>query len=74
MPNSVTGILRTLGWRGVWLGLGTRCVMVGSLSAVMFLVYDTVKVMCGLPTSSGISKDEPSKGSVLVPTTDAPLE
>jgi solute carrier family 25 phosphate transporter 3 len=74
MPNSVTGILRTLGWRGVWLGLGTRCVMVGSLSAVMFLVYDTVKVMCGLPTSSGISKDKPSKESVLVPTTDAPLE
>eukprot|EP00029_Vermamoeba_vermiformis_P004098 TRINITY_DN14630_c0_g1_i1.p1 TRINITY_DN14630_c0_g1~~TRINITY_DN14630_c0_g1_i1.p1 ORF type:complete len:335 (-),score=33.06 TRINITY_DN14630_c0_g1_i1:46-1050(-) len=74
MPNSVGGILRTLGWKGVWLGLGTRCMMVGSLSAVMFLVYDSVKVFCGLPTSSGLNKTEAGKEPILVPTTDVPLE
>jgi solute carrier family 25 phosphate transporter 3 len=35
----------------VWTGLGTRCVMVATLSAGMFLIYDTVKLACGLPTS-----------------------
>jgi len=74
MPNSVGGILRTLGWRGVWLGLGTRCVMVGSLSAVMFLIYDSVKVLCGLPTSSGLSNAKSAVKPVLVPTADVPLE
>lgn len=49
-----------LGWRGMWLGLGARCIMVGALSCGMFLIYDSVKLMVGLPTTSGLNakKDE----------------
>lgn len=31
----------------------------GLLSAGIFLVYDSTKIMLGLPTTSGISKDKP---------------
>jgi solute carrier family 25 phosphate transporter 3 len=47
-------IVGELGFMGLWKGLGTRCFMVGALSAGMFLVYDSVKVAVGLPTSSGV--------------------
>ncbi|KAL6080173.1 mitochondrial phosphate carrier protein [Balamuthia mandrillaris] len=65
--------MQELGFRGLWLGLGTRCFMVGLLSAGMFLIYDSVKVMCGLPTTSGISdggkhhkqKEEEERGFAL---------
>jgi len=49
-------IISELGFKGLWKGLGTRCFMVGLLSAGMFLIYDSVKVVCGLPTSSGVGK------------------
>jgi len=51
-------IVSELGFMGLWKGLGTRCFMVGALSAGMFLIYDGVKVMCGLPTSSGVGKKD----------------
>lgn len=54
--QSVKLIVNQLGFMGLWKGLGTRCFMVGALSAGMFLIYDSVKVMCGLPTSSGVGK------------------
>jgi len=49
-------IVGELGFMGLWKGLSTRCFMVGVLSAGMFLIYDSVKVICGLPTSSGVGK------------------
>jgi len=45
-------IASELGFRGLWLGAGTRCVFTGALSAIMFLIYDSVKLAAGLPTSS----------------------
>lgn len=48
---SVVECVKQLGFRGVWAGLGTRCAMVSLLSAGMFLIYDSVKLACGLPTS-----------------------
>jgi len=56
--GQVVQIVKELGFRGVWLGIGARCFMVGVLSAGMFLIYDSVKVMCGLPTSSGLEHKE----------------
>jgi len=56
---TVASIYQEIGFRGLWLGLGTRCLMVGLLSAKMFLIYDSLKVLCGLPTTSGLeSKDK----------------
>mmetsp|Transcript_6363 Transcript_6363/g.8850 ORF Transcript_6363/g.8850 Transcript_6363/m.8850 type:complete len:326 (+) Transcript_6363:205-1182(+) len=54
--QATKNIVGELGFKGLWKGLGTRCFMVGLLSAGMFLIYDSVKVMCGLPTSSGVGK------------------
>jgi solute carrier family 25 phosphate transporter 3 len=48
-------ILKETGFRGIWAGIGTRIFMVGTLSASMFLIYDSVKVLVGLPTTGGIS-------------------
>lgn len=47
-------IVKDLGFRGIWAGIGTRIFMVGTLSASMFFIYDSVKVLVGLPTTSGI--------------------
>jgi len=49
---TVSAIVKELGFRGLWLGVGTRCVFTGALSAIMFLIYDSVKLAAGLPTSS----------------------
>jgi len=51
--NSLSTVVRELGWKGLWLGVGPRCLMVSTLSAGMFLIYDSVKVLCGLPPSGG---------------------
>ena len=56
VPGEGTGavigrILRDLGFTGVWRGLGARIVMVGTLTALQWFIYDTYKVYCGLPTS-----------------------
>ena len=36
--NPVRDAVKELGFKGLWRGLGTRCAMVGTLSAGMFLV------------------------------------
>jgi D-alanyl-lipoteichoic acid acyltransferase DltB (MBOAT superfamily) len=50
-----------LGFKGLWIGVGPRCVMVGTLSAVMFLIYDSVKVISGLSTSTGLQNETSPK-------------
>jgi len=53
-PPSVSSIVSELGFMGLWKGIGLRCVMVGTISAGMFLILDGVKVMTGLPTTQGV--------------------
>jgi len=55
-PPSVTSIIRELGFMGLWKGIGIRCVMVGTISGGMFLIYDSVKVLTGLPTTQNIGQ------------------
>ncbi|KAF7727881.1 Cu/Pi carrier [Apophysomyces ossiformis] len=47
----VIDITKELGWKGVWRGLGTRIAMIGTLTALQWLFYDTFKVNVGLPTT-----------------------
>ena len=51
-------LLKDLGFTGIWRGLDTRVVMIGTLTALQWLIYDYVKVYAGLPTtgSSGGEK------------------
>ena len=52
-PDAVTlrSVVRELGWKGLWLGTGTRIVLTSLLSAGMFLVLDATKLAVGLSAS-----------------------
>jgi len=54
----VSQILKELGPRGVWNGFGLRVVMVGTLTGLQWLIYDTFKVYIGLPTTGGASNEK----------------
>jgi len=42
-------ILKELGPKGVWKGLGARIIMIGTLTALQWFIYDGVKVALNLP-------------------------
>ncbi|KAI8048932.1 mitochondrial carrier domain-containing protein [Gilbertella persicaria] len=44
-------VVKKLGFRGLWTGLGPRIVMIGTLTGLQWLIYDTFKVSVGLPTT-----------------------
>ncbi|KAI9244491.1 mitochondrial inorganic phosphate transporter, partial [Phascolomyces articulosus] len=44
-------IAKELGWQGVWRGLGPRIIMIGTLTALQWLIYDTFRVYVGLQTT-----------------------
>ncbi|KAJ1987948.1 Cu/Pi carrier [Dimargaris cristalligena] len=49
-------IMKDLGMAGIWRGLGARIVMIGTLTALQWLIYDVVKVQFGLPTTGSTEK------------------
>ncbi|ORY73260.1 mitochondrial carrier domain-containing protein [Leucosporidium creatinivorum] len=48
---TVGSIYGQIGFAGLWGGLGTRIVMIGTLTALQWLIYDSFKVAMGLPTT-----------------------
>ena len=54
--GAIGGILKEVGFRGIWTGLGARIVMIGTLTALQWFIYDTFKVYVGLPTSGAAQK------------------
>lgn len=42
-------IVKDTGFAGLWKGLGPRIIMIGTLTALQWFIYDTVKVVLGLP-------------------------
>merc|ERR1719232_2548865 len=40
---------RELGMKGLWKGLGPRIIMIGTLTALQWFIYDSVKVAFRLP-------------------------
>lgn len=42
-------VLRKLGFGGVWKGLFARIIMIGTLMALQWFIYDSVKVYFKLP-------------------------
>ncbi|KAI9592146.1 mitochondrial carrier domain-containing protein [Syncephalis fuscata] len=44
-------IMRDLGFSGIWRGLDARIVMIGTLTALQWGIYDSYKVYAGLPTT-----------------------
>jgi len=41
--------VKTLGFKGLWAGLGPRIIMIGTLTALQWFIYDAVKVQLRLP-------------------------
>merc|ERR1712121_137992 len=42
-------VARELGMKGLWAGLGPRIIMIGTLTALQWFIYDSVKVAFRLP-------------------------
>merc|ERR1712093_740497 len=55
---SVGSIYSEIGFGGLWAGLGTRIFMIGTITALQWLIYDSFKVYMGLPTTGAA---EPKK-------------
>jgi solute carrier family 25 phosphate transporter 3 len=51
--DAVKEIYSQIGFSGLWRGLGTRIIMVGTLTGLQWWIYDTFKSMAGLATSGG---------------------
>merc|ERR1712018_1084510 len=42
-------VVKDLGFKGLWKGLGARIIMIGTLTALQWFIYDSVKVALRLP-------------------------
>merc|ERR1711899_696983 len=42
-------VVKDLGWAGCWKGLGARIIMIGTLTALQWFIYDSVKVALRIP-------------------------
>lgn len=59
-------LLRELGFRGVWRGLGARIVMIGTLTALQWFIYDSYKVYTGLPTTGSAEPKKKEEEAVVM--------
>ena len=51
--SNVSAIYKDIGFSGLWRGLGTRIIMIGTLTGLQWWIYDTFKTLTGLQTSGG---------------------
>jgi len=51
--KAMSRIYGNIGFKGLWNGLPVRIVMIGTLTAFQWLIYDSFKVALGLPTTGG---------------------
>mmetsp|Transcript_6040 Transcript_6040/g.22846 ORF Transcript_6040/g.22846 Transcript_6040/m.22846 type:complete len:298 (-) Transcript_6040:280-1173(-) len=45
--GTFTSVARSLGWRGMWQGLGPRIVMIGAIAGGQWAIYDSFKTTVG---------------------------
>jgi solute carrier family 25 phosphate transporter 3 len=56
--KTIGQIVKELGFKGCWSGLGPRILMVGTLTGLQWFIYDSFKVATGLPTTGTVKKVE----------------
>lgn len=49
----VSKIYAEIGFKGLWNGLSTRIIMIGTLTGLQWWIYDSFKTMVGLQTTGG---------------------
>lgn len=54
-------IYKEIGFGGLWNGLPVRIVMIGTLTGLQWMIYDSFKIFMGLPTTGGGAKAEEEK-------------
>jgi solute carrier family 25 (mitochondrial phosphate transporter), member 3 len=54
-------IYKDIGFGGLWNGLPVRIVMIGTLTGLQWLLYDSFKLFVGLPTTGGGKGPEDEK-------------
>lgn len=47
--SSAIDVAKKMGFMGMWKGLGPRIIMIGTLTAAQWFIYDFVKVTLGIP-------------------------
>ncbi|KAL4765559.1 putative mitochondrial phosphate carrier protein [Aspergillus foveolatus] len=52
--GAATGrIYKEIGFMGLWNGLPVRIIMIGTLTGLQWMIYDSFKIFMGLPTTGG---------------------
>jgi len=59
--QATSRIYKQIGFKGLWNGLPVRIVMIGTLTGLQWLIYDSFKIMVGLPTTGGAAAKEEKK-------------
>jgi solute carrier family 25 phosphate transporter 3 len=54
--GAMSRIYKRIGFAGLWNGLPVRIVMIGTLTGMQWLIYDSFKLYCGLPTTGSAKK------------------
>lgn len=57
-------VAKKLGFMGMWNGLGPRIIMIGTLTALQWFIYDGVKVGFGIPRPPPPSMPESLKAKL----------
>ncbi|KAK5149635.1 Cu/Pi carrier [Recurvomyces mirabilis] len=58
---AVGRIYKDIGFGGLWNGLPVRIVMIGTLTGLQWLIYDSFKLFMGLPTTGGAPPPQEAK-------------
>lgn len=58
---SMKRIYGEIGFAGLWNGLPVRIVMIGTLTGLQWLLYDSFKLFVGLPTTGGLAPEKEEK-------------
>ncbi len=56
LSENIGKIYAEIGFKGLWRGLGTRILMIGTLTGLQWWIYDTYKTLVGLQTSGGFQQ------------------
>jgi len=71
--TTACSLLATLSCRELWKGVVVRVIMMGALTAVQWVIYDSFKVAVGLPTTGGNHKVPIPLLKHPIPTLDTSL-
>ncbi|KAJ5624214.1 mitochondrial carrier [Penicillium lagena] len=55
---AMSRIYGEIGFRGLWNGLPVRIVMIGTLTGLQWMIYDSFKIFMGLPTTGGTGEEK----------------